>query len=55
MLTLEILQKNLFSKAKTFKTGSKGHYVHGKVVDKDGTVFQMNANVVQIGSKPQPK
>ena len=43
---------NLYSKPKTFKSGSKGYYVWGKAVDQEGRKYQVICNLVEIGSKP---
>ena len=38
-------------KPKTFSTGSKGYNANFKV--EDGARYQVNVNVVQIGSRPK--
>jgi hypothetical protein len=42
----------VYGKAKTFKTGSKGYFVFGKVL-LNGKRYQLTGNLVEIGSKPQ--
>ena len=44
---------NVTLNEKTFKTGSKGHYGAGKLTDKSGKRFQVNVQLVEIGSKPK--
>lgn len=39
---------------KDFKTGSKGFYVNGKV-EIDGKRYQVQIQLVEIGSKPKPE
>ena len=36
---------------KTFKTGSRGYFGHGKA-EVDGKRYQVTATIVEIGSKP---
>lgn len=43
----------LTGKAREFSTGSKGFTVNGKAEGKDGRRYQVSANVILIGSKPQ--
>jgi len=43
---------DLYSKPKTFKSGSRGYYVWGKAVDQEGRRYQVICNLVEIGSKP---
>jgi hypothetical protein len=38
--------------AKVFKTGSRGYYANGKV-EIDGKRYQVNFQLVEIGSKPK--
>ena len=45
----------LYTKAKTFKSGSKGFYVWGKAQDREGKRYQVILNLVEIGSKPKQK
>ena len=42
----------LVADERTFSTGSKGYFAHGKVQDGQARL-QVSANVVLIGSKPQ--
>ena len=39
---------------KIFKTGSRGFYGHGKIVDLKGKRYQVNVQLVEIGSKERP-
>jgi len=39
-------------KEKTFRSGSRGFYVWGKVEDEEGKRYQVICNLVEIGSKP---
>ena len=41
----------IVAEPKRFKTGSRGFYGQGKVKAADGTRFQVNISVVEIGSK----
>jgi len=43
---------NLYSKPKTFNSGSRGYYVWGKATDSEGKRYQVICNLVEIGSKP---
>ena len=41
--------------AREFKTGSVGFYCNGKVKNpKNGSAYQVGANIILIGSKPGP-
>ena len=42
---------SLYSKPKTFKSGSRGYYVWGKAEDGEGKRYQVICNLVEIGSK----
>jgi len=42
----------LYGEPTTFKTGSRGYRVNGKVV-LAGKKYQVGANIVEIGSKPK--
>ena len=42
----------LKSEAKTFKSGSTGHYAGGKITI-DGTKYQVSCSIVEVGSKPK--
>lgn len=39
---------------KNFKTGSRGYYANGKL-EMDGKRYQMQIQLVEIGSKAQPE
>lgn len=43
-------RRHVTIRPKTFRTGSKGYYVWGKVVI-DGKRYQVSGNLVEIGSK----
>lgn len=45
---------NIVANPKDFKTGSKGFYGSGKVTSKSGKRYQVNCQIVEIGSKPKP-
>lgn len=45
--------QNLIGRATTFNTGSRGFRGNGRVVI-NGKAYQVNANVVEVGSKPTP-
>ena len=53
-LVIDGVSYPMLLKAKEFKTGSIGYYMHGKVEGNgmQGRGFQVSGNVVQIGSKP---
>lgn len=40
---------------KKFKTGSTGYYASLKVTTPEGKRFQVNCNVIEIGSKNKPQ
>ena len=42
------------AKDKSFKTGSRGYFMHGKVTV-NGKRYQVSGNLVEIGSKPNDK
>lgn len=51
---LEVKVENLgtlFAVPKQFKTGSDGYFAGGKLVNADGTRFQVSMSIVRIGSK----
>lgn len=53
MKTFKNLIDGLHIKETTFKTGSTGYRIHGKVVDENGVVYQLcGANLVKVNSKP---
>ena len=42
----------IVASAKEFKTGSRGFYANGKVINpKSGSRYQLGANIILIGSK----
>lgn len=42
----------IVASAKEFKTGSRGFYANGKVINpKTGSRYQLGANIILIGSK----
>ena len=45
-------KQNFILDKKDFKTGSKGYYSQGKMVA-GGKKYQVNIQVVEIGSKPK--
>ena len=47
-------KQNFIIDKKDFKTGSKGYYGQGKMVA-GGKKYQINIQVVEIGSKPKEK
>lgn len=47
-------KQNFILDKKDFKTGSKGYYGQGKMVA-GGKKYQINIQVVEIGSKPKEK
>ena len=40
---------------KDFKTGSRGFFSQGKIARKDGKRYQVQVQMVEIGSKPPAK
>lgn len=47
-------RQNFVLDKKEFKTGSRGYYGQGKMVA-GGKKYQINIQVVEIGSKPKPE
>jgi len=47
-------KQNFILDKKDFKTGSRGYYGQGKMVA-GGKKYQINIQVVEIGSKPKPE
>jgi hypothetical protein len=47
-------KQNFILDKKDFKTGSKGYYGQGKMMA-GGKKYQINIQVVEIGSKPKEK
>jgi hypothetical protein len=47
-------KQNFILDKKDFSTGSKGYYGQGKMVAA-GKKYQINIQVVEIGSKPKPE
>lgn len=47
-------KQNFILDKKDFKTGSRGYYGQGKMVA-GGKKYQINVQVVEIGSKPKEK
>jgi hypothetical protein len=47
-------KQNFILEKKDFKTGSRGYYGQGKMVA-GGKKYQINVQVVEIGSKPKPE
>lgn len=43
---------SLTANSKVFKTGSRGYYANGKV-EHDGKRYQVQIQLVEIGSKPK--
>jgi len=46
-------KQNFILDKKDFRTGSRGYYGQGKMVA-GGKKYQINIQVVEIGSKPKP-
>lgn len=54
-ITIEVAGgvSTIVAEPKEFKTGSRGFYGQGKVQAADGRRFQVNVNIVEIGTKPK--
>lgn len=51
-ITLDGTTSTVMARPKDFKTGSKGAFVFGRVIDSTGLQYQMTGNLVIIGSNP---
>jgi len=56
MATIQLIgeKQNFILDKKDFKTGSRGYYGVGKMVA-GGKKYQINVQIVEIGSKPKEK